>query len=145
MGFSVLGIPVNLILLVSSLCCGIYSSGRCFICWLQRDQSPAFNASRLRYALDSSRSFPCRLPRFGGLATAWSRGDTAWPCPRFTMEPDEPQTGWGATSARKLLRKWGASSITWHPSLRVCCCDELNSTSVDLLKSTDVENIVEFL
>src|SRR5574344_1520108 len=79
------------------------SRGRCFIMRLQNNQSCVFIVSRLRYALDSSSSFPCRLPRFGGLATAWNRGATPWPCPRFAIEPDEPPT-WAGEQHRQCSR-----------------------------------------
>ena len=79
------------------------SRGRCFIMRLQNNQSCVFIVSRLRYALDSSSSFPCRLPRFGGLATTWNRGATLRPCPHFAIEPDEPPT-WAGEQHRQCSR-----------------------------------------
>lgn len=70
---------------------------------LQNNQSCVFIVSRLRYALDSSSSFPCRVPRFGGLATAWNRGATLRPCPHFAIEPDEPPT-WAGEQHRQCSR-----------------------------------------
>lgn len=59
---------------------------------------------------------PHPLTVYASLASGYSgtlRGAPA--LPGDAMEPDEPQTGWGATSAAAGLKTRGAGSITWHP------------------------------
>lgn len=96
--------------------------------------SPVQTAALCHKALVCGRSFPtCHhlrdglffswhpgmphpLTVYASLASGYSgtlRGAPA--LPGDAIEPDEPQTGWGATSAAAGLKTHGAGSITWHP------------------------------